>query len=333
MQDKGGISMELKMRSNTAVQSNFIESRAFTRLKEVATSHHRWKHLVLRIFIYVTLANFAFVFLLPFIYMISTSLKSSVDLVDPYVNWIPVRGIEWKNYLASIKALDYWRTLGNSLFLSTVCTLGHVLSCSFAAYAFARISFPGKGFLFILVILTIIVPAQVIIIPLYIINNRLGLNTLLGGYLPLMLPTFMGMGLRGGLFIFIYRQLFMGIPNELEEAAYIDGCNIFRTYWNIVMPIAKAATLVTSILSIVWHWNDYYEPGFYILSLKRTLLPMMLPKMQMVIDRGGEEEIIEMFNIAVRMGAVFLAILPMLIMYFFLQKRFMEGIERSGLVG
>ena len=309
------------------------KSKLVKRAKEVITSRYRWGKVIYQILIYVLLVNFAFVFLMPFLYMISTSLKSSMDLVDPYVNWIPVRGIAWENFIIAVRALEYWRSLGNSLLVTLFCTIGHLLSCSFIAYGFARIKFPGKNFLFMLVMLTLIVPAQVIIIPLYIINSRLGLNTLAGGYMSLIIPSFLGMGLRGGLFIFIYRQLFMGLPYELEEAARIDGCNTFRTYWEIIMPIAKSATLVSGILSIVWRWNDYYEPSFYITSLNRTLLPMMLPKMKTVIEVAGEKEMVELFNIAVRMAGTFLAILPILIMYFFMQKRFMEGIERTGLVG
>jgi len=321
------------MSTNVATEVAVDRSRVAKRAKEMMTSRYRWARAIYRVLVYILLINFAFVFLMPFLYMISTSLKSSVDLVDPYVNWIPVRGIEWQNFAIAVQALQYWRSLGNSLIVTILCTLGHVLSCSFVAYGFSRIEFPGRGILFMLVILTLIVPAQVIIIPLYIINNRLEINTLIGGYLPLILPTFLGMGLRGGLFIFIYRQLFMGLPYELEEAARIDGCNTFRTYWSIAMPIANSATLVSSILSIVWHWNDYYEPSFYITSLRRTLLPMMLPKMKAVIEVAGEKEMVELFNVAVRMAGTFLAILPILILYFILQRRFMEGIERTGLVG
>lgn len=324
---------EFYMNTNVVTQKIIAQKQNILKLKEMLGSRYRWRNFIFRFFIYALLVSFAFVFLMPFLYMISTSFKSAVDLVDPYVNWIPVRGIEFKNYLVAIKALEYWRSLGNSLFLTTGATLGHILACSFVAYGFARKEFPGRNFIFILVILTLVVPAQVIIIPLYIISCRLNINNVLGGYFPLILPAFLGMGLRGGLFIFIYRQIFIGLPHELEEAALIDGCNTFKTYWKIIMPIAQSATLVSSILSIVWHWNDYYEPSFYITSLKRTLLPMMLPKMKMIIDIGGEEEMVELFNIAVRMGGTFLVVLPMLILYFVLQRRFMEGIERTGLVG
>jgi len=267
--------------------------------------------------------------------MISTSLKGPVDLNDMYVVWIPKRGIEWNNFNVALKALSYSKTFFNSVFLTTVCTLGHVIMCSFIAYGFARVKFRGRNSIFILVLFTLIVPAQVVFIPQYILNARAGI---VGTYLPLLLPVFMGMGLRGGLFIFIFRQIFIGIPYELEDSARIDGCSLFKTYWNIIVPISKSAILVSSILSVVWHWNDYYEPTLYITKPNMMLLPMMLPGMRANLKLlmqmgGGNPDMLESFNEATIMAGTFLAVIPILIVYIIAQKQFMEGIERTGIVG
>jgi len=183
------------------------------------------------------------------------------------------------------------------------------------------------------VLLTIIIPIQVLIIPYVIMYSRVGwINT----YLPLLVPTFFGFGLRGGLFIFIFRQFFSGLPYELEEAARIDGCSSFRTYWNIVLPVAGSALLVCTILSIVWHWNDYFEPAMYIMRPNIHLLPSKLPGLYTLITKEITEDMAAADFISqegIVMAATFLVILPILIVYLFLQKKFMESIERSGLVG
>ncbi|HOJ12104.1 MAG TPA: carbohydrate ABC transporter permease, partial [Clostridiales bacterium] len=191
--------------------------------------------------------------------------------------------------------------------------------------------------LFSLVILSLIIPVQTIIVPQYIIfSNLKWLNT----YLPMIVPTFFGYGLKGGLFIFIFRQFYLGLPTALEDAAKIDGCGFLRTYWNIVLPIAKSAFMVTVVLSIVWHWNDFYEPSIYINLPKLTMLPSRLNAIIAMVNTPPEEILAEVghaevesaINNAVLMAGTFLVTLPVLTSFAFLQKQFMQGIERTGIV-
>jgi multiple sugar transport system permease protein len=298
-----------------------------------------WSGKFFRLLIYILLFDLAFVFLFPFLYMVITSLKSSSDLMDTSILWIP-KEIEWKNYRNAYYALQYGRSVFNSAIVTSLSIFGHLASCSLAAYAFARYSFKGRDALFLLVLLSIIVPAQVIIVPLYIQFSKLDW---LGTYLPLVVPTFFGFGLKGALFIFIFRQFFVGLPPDLENAARIDGCGGFRTYLRIILPISKAAILVVSVLAMVWHWNDYFEPNLYLTKPKLWLVPQMLPAMydrmlSMGLDDMSEfldAEVIDegmiIFNEAVVLAGTFLVILPIMIPYFFVHKYFQESIARTGL--
>jgi multiple sugar transport system permease protein len=288
--------------------------------------------LIYRLGVYILLLDIAFVFMFPFLYMIITSLKTLEDLFDITVNWIP-NSLQWSNYVLAFNLLKYPHHFKNSLFMTIISTIGHLLSCSFIAYGFARFQFRSKNFFFTLVILTIIIPVQVIIIPLYVQYAKIKwVNT----YLPLLVPTFFGFGLRGGLFIFIFRQFFLGLPPALEDAARIDGCNFVKTYWKIVLPISKPAILVCSILSMVWHWNDYYEPIIYLGKPSLLPLPSMLPSIyetfKKVVDTLESAKTTTMVTEGVVMAATFLVVAPLLIVYIFLQRQFVEGIERTGLV-
>ena len=208
---------------------------------------------------YLVLIDVAFVFLFPVFYMISTSLKSAQDLADATVYWIP-RSPAWENYLLGFRALDFLPALRNSLASTVPAAFGQVLSCSFIAYGLARMRFPGREPLFLLVLFTFLIPPQTIIIPLFILYRHLGwIDT----FYPFIVPSFLGHGLQGALFILVFRQFFRGLPSELEDAASIDGANPFRTFFQIMLPLARPAILVVLLFSLVWHWNDYFEPMMF----------------------------------------------------------------------
>jgi multiple sugar transport system permease protein len=301
-----------------------------------AASGRRWADLIYHIAIYILLFDLAFVFLYPFFHMIVNSLKSPQDLIDITVKIIPT-SFYWKNYKIAFSALNYAQAAKNSLLITLFTTSGHILACSFIAYGFARFKFPGRELFFMIVLFSMIVPIQVLIFPYYMQFSDWGwLNT----YLPLIVPTFFGFGLRGGLYIFIFRQFFMGLPYELEEAAKIDGCSAFRTYWNIVLPVSKSSTLVAGVLSMVWHWNDCFEPGIYLTKQKLWPVPINIPTMYetlKALSSGQADEFMTegevLFNEGVVFAGTFLVILPIIIIYLILQRQFMEGIERTGIVG
>ena len=296
----------------------------------------RWtRTFVLRLAFYFLLCALSFIFLYPFITMIVKSLMTDDDLVNITVKWLPTK-LEWENYAISFRRMRFKAYVWNNVLVCAVATIGHIFSCALTGYAFARYNFKLKGPLFVIVILMMIVPVQVIIFPLY---KQYSDWHWLDTFLPLTIPTFFGFGLSGGFYIFLFRQFFMGLPYEMEEAARVDGCGPIRTYVRIMLPMSSAPTLVCGVLSLVWHWNDYVEPGIYIHDRDLRMLPSLLPGLYSLINQENHDMIANndlegiIYNEAMFMAAIFLCILPILIAYLFLQRRFMEGVERSGLTG
>lgn len=315
-----------------------LRTRIVLRLrKEVSNPKLLTKHLI-RLATYIVLLDLAYVFLYPFFYMIVTSLKTHADLFDATVNWIP-RTLKFENYKLAFNAIGFNLYIKNSVIYTVFGTLGHLVSCSFIGYGFARYEFIGKRVLFGILLLAIIVPTQAIIVPLFLLYSNMGLiNT----YLPVVLPTFFGFGLRGGLFVFIFRQFFLGLPKELEDAARIDGCGFLKAYFRIVLPISRAVMLVTLVLSMVWHWNDFYEPEFFAGRPGMRPLPVSLQilvpllespaRISQLMEETGLPDLEAVINNAVFMAGTFMSIAPIIVIYMFLQKKFMQGVERTGLV-
>lgn len=291
-----------------------------------------------RLVTYLVLFALAYICLYPFLYMLVTSLKTNADLFDPTVNWIPKK-IKFENYIMAFNAISFTRNVKNSVIYTVFGTFGHLFSCSLIGYGFARYRFPGKTILFGVVLASIIIPVQTLIVPFYLYYANLNL---LNTYLPVVMPTFFGFGLRGGLFIFIFRQFFLGLPKDLEDAARIDGCGFIETFYRIVIPISNAVILVTSVLSLVWHWNDFYEPEFFagredMLPLPvsiQTIIPLLESpaRVAQLLSQMKIPDVEKVINNAVFMAATVIIILPLLILFVFLQKRFMQGIERTGMV-
>ncbi len=293
--------------------------------------------LVIQLFFYVLLISLAFVFLFPFLYMIITSVKSYSDLIDTSVEWI-VNEIHFQNYILSWKELNYPLHLFNSTVVVILATLGHLISCAMAGYAFARYSYRYTNCLFLLVIATMVIPIQTLIVPMYIIFVKIGI---VDTFLPLILPTFLGAGLKSGLFIFVFRQFFLTLPRSLEEAAEIDGCNCMKTYLRIALPSASNSILVCTVLSVVWHYNDYYEPGLYLRKSELYLLPQVLPNVANLLEQASKGNgnatlaatLNENYHLGLIMASCVLVLLPLLIFYFIVQRWFMQGIENSGITG
>ncbi len=300
----------------------------------------RLRALLSRLILYILLIGLAFVFIYPFLFMVVTSLKSGADLSNLAVQWIPTE-LRFENYYIAWDILKFPVYFKNSALVTVLASLGHILACSFIGYGFARFNFPFKKFLFACVILAFIVPVQTIIIPLYLTYTNFGwIDT----YLPLILPTFFGFGFKGALYIFLFRQFYLTLPRDLENAALIDGCGFLKTYWKVVFPLAQSTLVVALVLSVVWHWNDFYEPGIYI---SKSVLGFLPPRINQIISvvnappeelfdlmaslgmEGGEDTV----NNAVIMAGTTLISAPVLFFFAFAQRKFMQGIERTGITG
>lgn len=313
---------------NIKAISNRYKSKSFER----SIFRKRIISILFKIALYIFLLDIAYTFLYPFIFSIFNSFKSPADLMDPSVNWIPSE-IYLKNYSLAIEAMNFFSQIANSVVITLFCTLGHVISASFIGYGFARSHSPFKKIFLLMLLITIIIPIQIIIIPLFVQFGNFGwLDT----FLPIIVPTFFGFGINGGIFIFIFRQYYFTLPQELENAAYIDGCGVFKTYIRIILPLSKATILVAAIISTVWHWNDYYQPTVFLGNNNLWPVTSILPQLYETSKTAFTNfEMLVSGNIitqSVVLAGIILAEMPILVIFLICQRQFMSGIERTGLV-
>ncbi|GMK37591.1 transporter [Paenibacillus sp. CCS19] len=305
-----------------------------------------WKRGLWSIVRLVLIAGLSFVILYPILQKISTAIKDKSDLYSPIVVYVPEH-YSLDNFKKAISIMDYWHTLINTFSLSTMTTLLTAASCALAGYAFARLKFKGSGILFFGVVLTILVPPTTILIPIYMNLkdfNLLGLVPLLTGgksinlldsYWPFVLTSLTASSLKAGLYIFIFRQFFRGIPKEVEEAAYIDGAGVGTTFWRIMLPNAIPAIVTVLLFSFVWQWNDSFFTTTYLTSSNVMSLQLSsLPHNLSIMLEGGVATNKDPFYMSmVQDTGILLAILPLVIIYLFVQRYFVESIERTGIVG
>jgi ABC-type glycerol-3-phosphate transport system permease component len=224
---------------------------------EVAARENRPRFMLGRIFTWLVLVAGACVMVLPFLWMISSSLKAE-QAVFQYPPRVIPDPVMWGNYIEALVYKPFGIYVRNTIFLVAVNMFGVLLAASFCAYGFARIQFPGRDVWFIIVLATMMMPYYVLMVPLFVMFTRLGwIDT----YLPLTIPHFFG---GGGFNIFLMRQFFRSIPAELTDAARIDGCNEFQIYWSIMMPLAKPALVSIAILIFLSTWNDFVGPLLYL---------------------------------------------------------------------
>lgn len=264
--------------------------------------------------VYLLLIVGAFVFMIPFLWMLSSSFKELPQIFIYPPKWIP-NPIRPENYIEALAKMNFPVALKNTLTITVLCLIGQVGSASLVAYGFARLRFPGRDFLFMLVLSTMMVPAQVTMIPQFILFRQLGwVDT----FKPLIVPAFFG---GGAFFIFLLRQFFLTIPKELEDAARIDGCSTKRIYWQIMLPLAKPALITVSIFSFMSHWNDFMGPLIYLNSEHKRTLAIALQSFQ--------GQFTSEWNLL--MAASVVVLIPVLIIFFTLQRYFVEGIVLTGL--
>ena len=244
------------------MHSRFDRRRPWRRLREILAPVLRW----------LVLSGFLYVFVFPVVFMLTTSIKTLSELNNPSITWIS-RNPNLQGYRDAFQALGYLDGLRISALTSALAATGQTLMGAAVAYSFARLRFPGRELLFGLLLFSIVVPFQTIMIPQFMLYNRLEwINTLL----PLFVPAFFGYGVRQGILLIVYRQFFRGLPYELEDAAYVDGAGPIRTFWQIMLPLAKPAMLVVLLFSLVWTWNDNLVPGLTINDAGLFTLPLRL---------------------------------------------------------
>lgn len=295
---------------------------------------------------YVFLLAYGYVILYPIVFLIVNSLKGPADYFDPTVQWVPKTATLW-NYQFVMDALKFWESLFNTFFIQLLGGLLEIVSCAVAAYGLARFNFKGKRIFSGLMILSILVPTTMIIIPSYVNFSYLDFFGVLGGIgrlvghnlrpsiidtpLVFWLPSVLGVGLKGGLFIYIYAQFFKGLPRELEEAAWIDGAGPWRAFLKVIVPSSGVAFVTVSLFAVVWHWNDYYLAQMYLsesypLSVRLANLPDAI-----AATSGSDMSILN--TGPVLMAGCVLVILPLLVFYLLMQRKFIASISNTGIVG
>lgn len=303
---------------------------------------HRGRSALVTAALLVVLLSLGFIFIYPVLYMIATSLMGPEDLVSPEVVWIPT-GFDVDNYYFAAWGLRFGDALRSTAFLSVAAAVAQAASCAIAGYGLARYRFPGHGALFLLVVFTFLVPPQTIIVPLYIQFARYGWQ---GSYLPLLVPSFLGQGLRGALFVIIYRQFFSTLPWELDDSARIDGIGGLRIFTKIMLPLSRSTILVVFLFSFIWHWNDFYLSAIFLDPAKSTLsvrLQGIWTDVRKTFVSAGRVyhtaqgtnpyfEAVTARNEGVGMAACVLVVFVPLLVYVVLQRYFTESIERTGLV-
>jgi ABC-type glycerol-3-phosphate transport system permease component len=276
----------------------------------------RWSPATLgRFLAYLILLLVAVSMAVPFLWMISTSLKTNEAVFAVPPDWLP-RPPQWSNYAEVFRIVPFALFGLNSFKIASLSTLGTLVSCSMAAFAFARLRFPGRGLLFAVLLSVLMVPGQVTLIPVYWVMAQLGwINT----HYPLIVPAWFGNAFG----IFLLRQFFLTLPQELMDAAKIDGCTPYGVYARIWLPLAKPALVTLAILSFIGTWNDFLSPLIYLNDQFMMTLPVGLASFQGLhySDWGP------------LMAGAFMACIPMIALFVVGQRYFVRGIVLSGLKG
>lgn len=272
---------------------------------------------MVRASIYVILILCSIGLFIPFLWLISTSLKSQQEIFAYPPVWIPQK-LQWSNYYAAVTMIPFFRYLWNTIYFTVFSIFGSVFTAAICAYGFAKIKGVGRDFLFSLLLSTMMLPGQVTMLPIFVLFQKLGwINT----YLPLIVPAYFG----GGAFsIFLLRQFFRTIPTDLEEAASIDGCSRIGIFFRIILPLSQPALLTLVIFGFMGCWNSFMGPLIYLSDMDKFPLALGLTffsSMYATKTPWGP-----------LMAASFLMIIPMLLLFFFCQRYFIEGIvTTSGL--
>ena len=276
----------------------------------------RRQDLILKTVVYLLLLIGALGVMMPFFWMISTSLKRPGTEFTFPIEWIPVPP-RFGNYWTAWSILPFNQWLVNTVRITGLSIIGHIVSCAIVGFGFARIRFPGRDAIFLLVLATMMLPYPSIIVPLFILFKQLGwINTIL----PLVVPTFFA---TSAFFIFLLRQFFMTLPLELDDAARVDGCSTFGIFYRICVPLIKPALGIILVFSFMNHWNDFLGPLIFLSDLDKYTLALGLRFFQ------GQHRV----EWALLMAASLVVLSPCIVLFFIAQKNYIQGIVITGVKG
>ena len=274
-----------------------------------------WTVLFTRSLLLAILLTISVMFILPFFWMLMTSLKAPVELMKWPPGWFPDT-FRWQNYEEAVTYIPFFRYVGNTMVITLGSIVGVLISCPMVAYGFSHINWPGRDVLFVVMLMTIMIPFPVTMLPLYVLFARIGwINT----YLPLVLPLFFGVPF----YIFLLRQFFMTIPGELTDAARIDGASEPRIYLQLILPLTKPALATVVLFQFLSSWSDFLAPLLYLRDSDMFTIAVGL---QMFHSEHDTE-----FHLL--MAASTALTVPIIVIFYLVQRTFIQGITLTGLQG
>jgi len=274
------------------------------------TARRRIGHALAHIFLLVT----SFLMIAPFLWMISTAFKGDAEIYVYPPKWLP-SSLHWENFLHVWRTVPFWRFYLNSIIVTSIITIGQVVTATLAGYVFARIRFPGRDAIFYLYLSTLFIPTQVTMLPLFLIMNRLGwIDTYQGLTVPFLANAFA---------VFFLRQFFATIPRELEDAAIMDGCSRLRFLFQIMLPLSRPALATITLFIFLSHWDDYLWPLIITNSTAMRTLPIGL---RFFVEEAGT-------HYHYMMAGTIIAVAPVILLFLVAQKQFIQGIAITGIRG
>lgn len=322
----------------------FKNASAETRYKTVLRANSIFAALLR----YVVLIAIGYIILYPLFYMVSSAIRTRESFYDPSIVWITSE-VTFENFKYAWKVMKYGDAVFNTLLYEMVSAGIQIISCSLVAYGLARFEFKEKKILTFFMFMLILVPSQMMMLPIFMNYSKLDflglfslINTLTGidirpnvlnSVWTFYLPALLGVGIRSGIIIYIYIQFFKGLPKELEEAAWIDGAGPLKTYIRIALPSSGVVITTVTVFSLIWHWNDYSLSSMYLYAerwpLAVKLSAITSPEAMGTLRLDGSDPL----RIAIMMAGCLMFILPILIVYLILQKKFVKSIDRVGITG
>lgn len=302
------------------------------KVKKILLGNNVKSGLIVKIIIYALLIIIGFIYIYPLLYMLVTSFKNDNDLMDTSIKWLPSQ-LEIQNYVKAINSLNLKESLPKTLIVVGVPSLINTIVAMLTAYGFSKFKFPGKRILFSVMLATFFIPAALTKIPQFVWYTKMDL---IGSLLTYIIPSTFGQGLNEALFVLILYSMFNQIPKQLEEAARIDGASNLGVFFKVAVPMVIPGIVTVFLFSFVWYWNDSATAAMYLGRAGKdnwATIPVMLERYQneiIALTNGGIG--MQLYQ-GEKMSATLLSIIPLLIMYFCLQKFFVKSIENSGITG
>ena len=334
--------------SKNKIKVEFERTPLIERLRAKFLNMYTVKRVLWYLLRFLLLVGVSYIILFPFFSKISSSFMSESDFVDVTVRLVP-KSPTLQTYSAILTDNGYFEAFGNTFLLSIVCAVLQTFICCFIGYGFAKFKFKGSGILFLVVIFTMIVPHSTLKLSMFLnfkdfdifgifgllhkfgITERPGIP-LLDTNWPLWILSATGLAYKNGLFIFLMRQFYRGIPDELEESAYLDGSGVFQTFFKIIIPLSITMIVTVFMFAFSWQWTDTFYSGLFYTQTGPMLLPRII-KVPDTLSELAEASSSSLFAAACKNTCGLLIILPLVIMYLFGQKYIVQGIERSGITG